>query len=52
MGNVTDDVTDQGFEAVAARLRGEGGGPCPDGDAGEDADGNCWAPWTDTGGEG
>jgi hypothetical protein len=48
MGDATDDVTDRLFDPPAAGQRSDGADAVPD--RGDDAD--CWAAWTDTGGEG
>ena len=50
MGDTTDAVTDRLFDPPAAVPRHDGADAAPDRSAGADAD--CWAAWTDTGGEG
>ena len=52
MGDTTDDVTDLGFDADVVRPWDDREGQRAAFDSGEAADGDCWAPWTDTGGEG
>ena len=50
MGDATDAVTDRPFDTPAAGQRTDAADAAPDRGAGDDAD--CWAAWTDTGGEG
>ena len=50
MVDAIDDVTNRLFDPPAAVQRQDGADTAPDRSAGDDAD--CWAAWTDTGGEG
>ena len=50
MGDTTDDVNDRPSDTPAGRQRNDRADAAPGRSAGDDAD--CWAAWTDTGGEG
>lgn len=50
MRDTTDNVYDRLYDTSAAVPRDDGADAALDRNSGDDAD--CWAEWTDTGGEG